>query len=412
MAVRERRALVVVGGGLAGLAASIEARRAGLETLLIEQRAAVRGPRPLVVDARDTGADIRENTACWGIWGHEVAVCEANRPSQVVVADQVILATGAYERPVAFPGWTLPGVMTAGGAVRLLEQAVAPGQRVLVAGYGEWAASTAAELRAGGVNVIDVVDASAREPRIVVRAEGDTALRAVRVAGVDDEWCPTPGTESEVDVDVLVLAYGKLPENQLARLAGCAYQDSAFLDPRAVCDGWMRSSLPGVFVAGDAAGVVGPAAAVEQGRLAGLAAAVDAGLLTPSEAEARAAPARSRLASAVAMQAPRTGILGLAQPDTVVCRCEDVTAADITARVFEGSLEPGPVIAETRAGMGSCQGRNCLSQVAGVISRHVGQPIQRIPPVTARPPVVPVAVGALAARPPLFEPVTDAGEAD
>src|SRR5919202_1602231 len=151
MAVRERRALVVVGGGLAGLAASTEARRAGLETLLIEQRA------------------------------------ELRRPSQVVVADQVILATGAYERPVAFPGWTLPGVMSAGGALRLLEQAVAPGQRVLVAGYGEWAASTAAELRAGGVNVIDVVDASAREPRIVVRAEGDTALRAVRVAGGGDE---------------------------------------------------------------------------------------------------------------------------------------------------------------------------------------------------------------------------------
>jgi NAD(P)H-nitrite reductase large subunit len=95
----------------------------------------------------------------------------------------------------------------------------------------------------------------------------------------------------------------------------------------------------------------------------------------------------------------------LADAQTVICRCEDVTVQDITQRIFESSLEVGPVIAESRAGMGRCQGRNCASQIAAVLARHSGQPIERIPPITPRPPVVPVRLGAIAERPPVFDPV-------
>ena len=132
MTARERRALVVVGGGLAGLAATAEASRAALATCLIEQRSVLRGPRELVDEVRASGAETCLDTAVWGIWGHELAVSGPNEPSRVIVADQIVVATGAYERPVAFPGWTLPGVMTSGGAVRLVEQGVVPGLRVLV----------------------------------------------------------------------------------------------------------------------------------------------------------------------------------------------------------------------------------------------------------------------------------------
>jgi hypothetical protein len=87
----------------------------------------------------------------------------------------------------------------------------------------------------------------------------------------------------------------------------------------------------------------------------------------------------------------------------VICRCEDVTAREIAARLFPGSVEPGPVIAESRAGMGRCQGRNCASLIAATISRHTGQPLERIPPITPRPPAVLVPLGALEERPPVFE---------
>jgi thioredoxin reductase len=390
--VRLQRALVVVGGGLAGLAATAEARRAGLATCLIEQRSVLRGPRELVEEVRASSAETFLDTAAWGIWGHELAVSGPNEPSRVVVADQIVLATGAYERPVAFPGWTLPGVMTAGGAVRLVEQGVMPGKRVLVAGYGAHVTAAGAALRDGGVNVIDTVDACAG--RIVVRAEGEHALARVVVAGCDAEWCPRADTAQRVEVDALVLAFGYLPENQLARLAGCQHEDSEFVSPRTVRDAWMRTSVPGVLVAGDAGGIIGPAGASAQGRLAGRTAAMDAGLLDVQPVDI-AAP----------FDLPRAGLYSLADAHTVICRCEDVTVQDITQRIFEGSLELGPVIAETRAGMGSCQGRNCASQIAAVIARHSGQPIERIPPITPRPPVVPVRLGAIAERPPEFEPV-------
>ena len=167
--------------------------------------------------------------------------------------------------------------MSAGGAVRLVEQGVIPGRRVLVAGYGRHVASAAAALRDRGANVVDVVDACAG--RIVIRAEGDANLSRAVVAGCDAEWCPKPDTEQHLVVDALVLAFGYLPENQLARLAGCEQEDSEFVSPRTVRDAWMRTSVPGVLVAGDAGGIVGPEAATEQGRLAGRAAAIDAGLL-------------------------------------------------------------------------------------------------------------------------------------
>jgi thioredoxin reductase len=404
MSARERRGLVVIGGGLAGLTATVEAQRAGLDTCLVEQRATLRGPRSLLSNVR---TDACLETVAWGMWGREVAVCSALGPTRVLVADQVILATGAYERPVAFPGWTLPGVMSAGGALRLLEQGASPGQRVLVAGFGCWVTAAAERLRSGGVHVVDVVDAAARAGRLVVRAEGDGALERVVVARVDAEWCPRAGTSQVVETDALVLAFGYLPENQLARLAGCLHEDSGYVSPRTVRDAWMRTSVPGVFVAGDAGGVVGPEAAIEQGRLAGLGAALAAGLLSENEADARARAIRRRLESVTELPRPRAGLYGLADADTLICRCEDVTAREITERLFEGSLEPGPVIAESRAAMGSCQGRNCASQIAAVISHHTGQPIESIPPITPRPPVVPVPVGALAERPPEFEPVAD-----
>jgi thioredoxin reductase len=408
MSRREERALVIVGGGLAGLAAAAEASRAGLETTLVEQRTTLRGPRRLISEATTGGAEIRLETAAWGIWGRDLALWNPAGAS-VITADHVILATGALERPAAFPGWTLPGVMTAAGARRLMEQGVSPGQRVLVAGYGHWVASIAAELRAGGVNIVDVVDATSTSGRIVLCAEGDRSIERAAIARAATDGSTRAGSERVVEINALVLAWGLLPENQLARLAGCTHTESTYLEPSTVRDAWMRTSAAGVLVAGDAGGIRGPDVAVEQGRLAGLAAAVDAGLLNQNAAETRAQAARRRLAAVGAAESfaapPPAGLYTLANPDTVVCRCEDVTLGAITERLFDGSIEPGPVIAETRATMGVCQGRHCASLLAAVISRYTGVPMNSVPPVTPRPPVVPVPLGALAERPPEFEPL-------
>jgi thioredoxin reductase len=412
MTARKHTALLVVGGGPAGLAAAYEARRAGLEVTLVEQRSRLHGPSKLVTNVQSSGAELCLATAAWGIWSHEVAVCGVRdlvgSTSQVLVFDRLVLATGAYERPIAFPGWTLPGVMSAGGALALLAQGVSAGQQVVVAGLGVAARSTAEALRMGGVSVVDVVDADARIGRMVVRAEGAADLDRVVIARLDAEGCPRSGSEQTLACDALVLAFGHLPENQLARLAGCQLADGEYVSPRLLRDRWMRSSVAAIAVAGDAGGIVGPDAAVEQGRLAGLGAALDAGALLESEAEVRARPFRRRLQAATSTPVeprPRPGMYALADASTIVCRCEDVTAGQIADRLFTGSHDLGPVIAESRAGMGSCQGRNCATQIAAVVSQRTGQPLERMPPITPRPPVVLVPIGAIAERPPVFEPI-------
>ncbi|HEY3063292.1 MAG TPA: FAD-dependent oxidoreductase [Chloroflexota bacterium] len=390
MTARHSRPLVVVGGGFAGVAAALGAQRAGLQTCLVQQHSALRAPRELLADL--TGVEVWLETVAWGIWGHDLALWGPNGQSVVLAAEHIILATGAHDRPLAFPGWTLPGVMTAGEAPTL------PGKRVLVAGYGQFAAAAVAALRDRAANIVGVLDAAAPNAQLPVRAEGEQRLERVVVADVDSDWYPRLGTEQVLEVDTLVLAFGSLPEDQLARLAGCHLDADAYVNPRTIRDAWMRTTVPGVFVVGDAGGIVGPEGSLEQGRLAGLAAAVDAGCLAQSEADRRAA--RS-VVDRVA-ETPRAGLYTLADADTVICRCEDVIARTLTERLFEGNLEPAPVIAETRAGMGVCQGRACASLIAATISRHTGQGLEHVPPITPRPPVLPVPLGVLAERPPQF----------
>lgn len=103
MTARYWRRLLVVGGGLAGLAAAVEARRAGLETCVVEQQSELRGARRVLAAFGASGADAWLGTAAWGIWGHDLAVCRADRESAVITFEQLIVATGSFERPPVFP---------------------------------------------------------------------------------------------------------------------------------------------------------------------------------------------------------------------------------------------------------------------------------------------------------------------
>jgi NAD(P)H-nitrite reductase large subunit len=317
----------------------------------------------------------------------------------VLTFEQLIIATGSFARPVAFPGWTLPGV---GSPI---------GTRVGVAGYGAALAVAVSALQSRGFTPLAVLDPEAPDGRLPIRAEGTEHLERLVTVRVDADWRPKPGTQTTLDLDTLVLAFGWLPEDRLARLAGCQMCGSPFVDPSTVRDAWLRTSVEGVLVAGDAGGIVDAESATDQGRLAGLTAALDAGCIEADEAYRRAEPIQRRLQDAAQPERPREGLFDLATRDTVVCGCEDVTAAEIAARIFPGNLEPAGVIAETRATMGLCQGRKCASLVAATIARQSGVPLDRVPPITPRPPVVPVPLGALAERPPVFPPISGLGAA-
>jgi NADPH-dependent 2,4-dienoyl-CoA reductase/sulfur reductase-like enzyme len=302
-------------------------------------------------------------------------------PVASVRAGAVVLATGAYDRPVAFPGWTLPGVMTAGGAQALAKgQGVIPGKRVLLAGAGPFLLPVAEQLAARGAEVI-VVEATrrrewlrvgprmlayprrladyaryrARVPRIVwghviVRAEGDDRVRSATIAPAGPDWAPA-GPERTYAVDAVCTAYGFTPSVDLARALGCE------LDGEAVAhDAQMRTSVENVFVAGEAAGIGGADLALVEGEIAGHAAA---GRGSDRDLAARRAQLAGFARILSELFDPRPGLIGLAQPDTVLCRCEDVTAGEIDAAVASGHATMSALKIVTRCGQGPCQGRTC-----------------------------------------------------
>jgi D-hydroxyproline dehydrogenase subunit alpha len=167
-------------------------------------------------------------------------------------------------------------------------------------------------------------------------------------------------------------------------------------------DEWQRTTQPGILAAGDGTGVAGSYVAIDQGRLAALGAALDLGALAAADASERAAPLRRRLrqkqrfaAALRRLHRVGEGIYELSTPETIVCRCEEVTAAQLDEAI--GATDDLNVVKTlTRTAMGLCQGRNCQRHVAATIARHHGRLLAELPVATPRPPVRPVPIGAIA----------------
>lgn len=458
--------LLVVGGGPAGISAARAAHDAGLRVVLVDERVTLGGqiykqPGPgftvadpeamdlqfrigrSVVESLDgTTVEVRLRTSVVAVEGETAVLVTEGAGASEVVTPRTVVAPGAHDRPVAFPGWTLPGVITAGGLQTLAKtQRVLPGRRMLFAGSGPVALAFPAQLAHYGAHIVTALEAGPaprvgdaarvaralpgnlgllrdaaryrsqllrhrvplRYGRIVVRAEGDGRVERVVHAAVDRDWRVVPGTEQSVDVDVLCLGYGFVPSIELLRLVGCAFDFDEDLGGYVVRrDDWQRTSVDGVYAAGDGAGVEGSYVALDEGLIAGTAAALDAGRLSAEDAARRIAAATRRLRRRRALsRATRRlyrvgpGIFELATPDTTVCRCEGVpqsaidTAATTTADI-------NVIKAYTRAGMGPCQGKNCQRHIAATLARRHARPVADVPLATPRMPIRPVPIGVLA----------------
>jgi len=239
---------------------------------------------------------------------------------------------------------------------------------------------------------------------VVVRAEGTDGVERATIAVADRQWRPKPGTEESFEIDLLCIGYGFLSSMEAPRLLGCdlVYHPAQeqYL-PRHNAD--MESSVAGVFVAGETTGIGGAELALAEGEVAGLAAARLLG--HPEGAEHRrkmeAAQARRRHELRFAgmlddLFAMRPGIYELARPNTVLCRCEEVSLAEVRETVRRGARSLRAVKAQTRVGLGPCQGRICSNLVAQVVARDTGRPLREVLDLTPRPPIKPVPLGVLA----------------
>ena len=345
---------------------------------------------------------------------------------------------GAHDRPVPFPGWTLPGVVTAGGLQNLVkEQRMLPGRRAVVAGNGPLLLVTAASLLRGGAEVAAVIEAApihrrllpllpalAASPKIlrlalsyralmmrhgvpmrsgetVIEALGKESLQAVRVAPIGEDGRIARDLARTIEADTLITGFGLRASTELYQMLGCR------LVYRAQRGGWLpqrnddlETSSANILAAGDGAAIGGVEFALLEGALAGLAAARRVGRAIGREA--REAGLRRELArmerfrlGLESLYRPPADYLQLVTPDTLICRCEEVTAAALSPASLGPAGSAFALKAATRIGMGRCQGRFCQATFASMIAARDGCAVEDVRLPRLRPPARLVRIGEL-----------------
>ncbi|KUJ85700.1 FAD/NAD(P)-binding oxidoreductase [Ruegeria marisrubri] len=449
--------LIVIGAGPAGMAAAATAAEAGLSVTLLDEQQRLGGqiyrdvdrvaPKrgdilgadythgaTLTAAIRRQGIEHVEGAVVWAIEdGFRVSFTKDGRGAQVS-GDRVILATGALERPMPVPGWTLPGVITAGAAQILLKQSGVLPRRAVLVGSGPLLYLIAAQMVRAGTPPLALVETQTRGDLLGAArhlggalrgwnylAKGLAMLSEIRRAGVSRYAGATAvavegsdraeavsfqcgGTRHRIDCDTVLLHHGVVPNTQAARSLGVTHEwdagQSCFSPVR---DRWGATNVEGVFIAGDGAGIGGAKVAEIAGRIAALKVAEELGKLSESERDRKAAPLHRQRAGESAVRPFLDAAYppfreALAPEDaTIVCRCEEVTAGDIRRYAKLGCLGPNQTKAFGRAGMGPCQGRYCGLTVTALLAQANGLSPDETGYYRIRPPLKPVTLGELAA---------------
>ena len=454
--------VLIVGGGAAGVAAAVVAARSGCAVTLLDSGPAIGGQYYRGAKTPESASglsyaalrrdfdglvdagriDLRMSTYAYALERKESGFVLRTRgddrhrgETQSIAARTVVIATGAFDRQLPFPGWTLPGVMSGGGAQALVKgSGVLPGRRIVVAGTGPFLLAVAHALISAGGNVVAVVEANdplalARHTRAVLpaagtsadlakfvsalarkrvpylrrhrvrRADGHGRLESVTISRVDADWRGIPGTERLLECDALAIGYGFTAQTDLAGPVGARMVIGSDGGLAIEVDDRQRTSVPGLLAARETTGIGGVDLARVEGIVAGAAAVGEVRPALSASAIARATRDVGRLrgfADALHATFPvRDGWRDDVAEGTIVCRCEEVTAGRVRDAVTDlGARDARSVKLLTRAGMGWCQGRVCAPAVDGLCGFDSAASLIG---GSYRPVAVPVPLGAIAA---------------
>ncbi|MBV9432787.1 MAG: FAD-dependent oxidoreductase [Hyphomicrobiales bacterium] len=467
-AFADRYDLAIVGAGPAGLAAASLAVAHGVDVVVLDENASPGGQIyravtstpmtrreilgedywrgvELVQEFSGSASSYAPSTTVWnvarGLDGEslgqdfEIGVSLCGK-ARLLRAKEVILATGAQERPFPIPGWTLPGVMTAGAAqIALKSSGLVPDGRLVLAGTGPLLYLVAAQLIEAGASIRALLDTTPRANwmsaltanpgflaspylakglallRMLHRrldvVGGITALRAEGQKRLNRVAFERAGLRTDLDCDLLLLHQGIVPSINLSNAIGCAHDwDDVQLAFRPQVDAWFASTVQGVAIAGDSAGIAGGESAAARGRIAALGAAFRLERIGAGQRDRDAAPLRAELALLArgrrfldVFHRPAKAFRVPSDDATLVCRCEEVSAKTIRETVVLGACGPNQMKAFTRCGMGPCQGRLCGLTVTEMIADARAVSPAEVGYYRLRPPVKPVTLAEIAALP-------------
>lgn len=459
--------VLVVGGGPGGLAAATSAAAAGARVLLLDERAKLGGQyfkqpstgfaldggafdsqylrgRALIDDAAAAGVAVEIGTQVWAATSATHLFALSDTRALTLRPRRLVIASGAFERGVPLPGWTLPGFTTTGAAQTLLRAyQVLPGRRVLLSGNGPLNLQVAGELVRAGATVVALCETAPRpdarhagtllrmggaSPRLllqgaellralrragvpvlhrhaVVAAEGEGRVERATVARLDRDGQRVAGSERTFEVDAVCAGFGFLPSNELARALGVSHRfDSSSRQLVCVRSATGRTTVDGLWVVGDAAGTGGARLAEAAGTLAGADAAASLGAQATAQLRGRLVAAERERRRGERFQRALANLYAapalfdqLAGPTTLVCRCEEVPLAAVEQELRAGSVTSGAVKRVTRAGMGRCQGRYCGPLLVELAARWAGRDPDEWSGFAPAPPFKPLPLAVVAA---------------
>jgi NADPH-dependent 2,4-dienoyl-CoA reductase/sulfur reductase-like enzyme len=458
--------VLVIGGGPAGLAAALAAATGGLEVILVDERAKLGGQyfkqpseefeiveseldtqyqsgRELIGRMVASKVRILKEVKVWGAFGPHHILASGPTSRWIFRPKRLIIATGAYERGVPMPGWTLPGVMTTGAAQTLLRSnQVSPGTRVLVSGNGPLNLQVAAELARAGVTVVALAElakvrgkstllpglqmatsvpklvadglgyvatlAKHRVPMLhgtaVIRCDGVGKLMQATVAAIDSTGNAIEGTERVFEVDAVCVGFGFLPANEIARSLNCQHDFDGERGALSIKqDESGRTSIPEIWVIGDSARVTGAKVAQSRGVLAGVAILRDLGRNVPESLKYEQQAASRKLRHHLRFQSALSRVYQaplledqLADADTIICRCENLSLRQVQEQLSGSIRTSGALKRLTRAGMGKCQGRYCGPILTSMVARVSELPIDEFAVFRSQAPYQPTEIDIIA----------------
>ena len=458
------RRVIVVGAGLAGLGAAAVLLNRGLHVVVVDEGSQPGGqylkrPDPAaglspalpgdslrvlglsLIDRVAAGAStLMPGAQAVGADGSGNVWAESREGRIVEMkAEAILFATGARERFIPFDGWTLPGVISAGAVQLLLKTcAVLPARRLIAAGCGPLPTAVSAQVSAAGVRVPALLDHTwflrqggflfrlaahpsrlveagknllrlaaagvrVRPGTAVVEARGDDVVEEVVSARLDRKGEFIPGSEKVLRTGCLAVGHGFAANIELPQAAGCGLAfDGEGRGWVVAVDGSMRTSIPGIYAAGEVTGIAGARKSFIEGGIAGHCIAEDLGFPGDRRDRARIDSLRRSLGREKSFGrlmgricTPPAGIWGRISDDNVVCRCEDVTVGDVRRSLATGAGSLGGIKRATRCGMGMCQGRTCGPVLHDLLSARAVHGGRETLPFSAHLPVKPIDVSSI-----------------